>query len=852
MHLKQLAIQGFKSFATPVTLHFNRELTAVVGPNGSGKSNIADAIRWVLGEQSLKILRGKKSEDVIFAGSASKGKLGLAEVVLTLDNVDHEADVPYDEVVLTRRVYRNGESEYLVNGNKVRLQDVLLLLAQLRCGQKSYAVIGQGMVDAIVTASPAERKEFFDEATGVKQYQLKRDQAVHKLELTKENLAQSQTVLSELEPRLRSLTRQMDKLQARADLEKELGEARDRYYGSLWQELNKQLEQAVKETEVKRQEAMKLAEQVEEQQQQLDMAVGNSSRSDAYDQWQKETKQLSLERERLLGDKLVIESKRSGGAVAVDRDRTDNELKQRQTELEAVVKELHLLTADFRKKEAEQKQINEHYQKTESKLRQLRDEAFGRGFPSGRDNGRLKELAAGYRKFLDELKLAAVKEDWSLIKQLLWQGETLVNELSSVVSSGSWTAEQQQELERLQKEADSLLRQKEALAEVVSVLRSKVASGEERKHFLEHEVKVLGERSLRLTAEAKALEKGDTKALDKERQEQLKKIAKELTDLDKLMAELDQRAVEARQTDVGRQSGLQALQRTVSDGRERLGRTERELGILQIEQAKLETRKEDLERQIREKLDDGFFNKQLKILGEETLAEAKRDMEKLERQLETIGGIDPNVPAEYEEVKGRHGSLFVQVNDLVSAMAGLEKLVTDLDQVIEKQFQIGFARINKAFGEYFRILFNGGQAKIILEQKEVIGEKEETDEEEIVFVKTGIDIHALPPGKKLQGLSALSGGEKALTSIALICAIIANQPSPFVVLDEVDAALDEANSERFAQILHTLQEKSQVIAITHNRATMHQAAVLYGVTMGEDGVSRLLSIALKEAEQYKR
>jgi chromosome segregation protein len=194
MFLEKLEIQGLKSFANKNELVFpgmldgtKRGITAIVGPNGSGKSNVADAVRWALGEQSMKTLRGKKSEDVIFSGSDKKGKLSMAEVSMHLNNEDGKAPIDYSQLVITRRLYRNGESEYLINNNRVRLSDIQMLLAKAKFGQKTYSVIGQGMVEGFLNTTLAERKEFFDEATGVKQYQIKRDDALNKLRSSHEN-----------------------------------------------------------------------------------------------------------------------------------------------------------------------------------------------------------------------------------------------------------------------------------------------------------------------------------------------------------------------------------------------------------------------------------------------------------------------------------------------------------------------------------------------------------------------------------------------------------------------------------------------------------------------------------------
>jgi chromosome segregation protein len=242
MHLQKLVIQGFKSFANKTSLEFTPAMTAIVGPNGSGKSNIADAVRWVLGEQSLKTLRGKKSGDVIFAGSDKKTRLGYCQVDLHLNNEDHKAPVDFSEIVISRKVYRDGEGEYYLNKNRVRLQDILMLLAKSNFGQRSYSIIGQGTVDLFLSATPMQRKEYFDEAAGVRQFQIKKEQAENKLRQTKDNLKQAEMLIQEIAPRLRSLTRQVHRLEKREEVTKQLKEIQHTYYAGLWHDLKKKQE----------------------------------------------------------------------------------------------------------------------------------------------------------------------------------------------------------------------------------------------------------------------------------------------------------------------------------------------------------------------------------------------------------------------------------------------------------------------------------------------------------------------------------------------------------------------------------------------------------------------------------
>ena len=248
MYLKRLEIKGFKSFSTKTVLDFlpskqgYHSITAIVGPNGSGKSNVADAIRWVMGEQSLKSLRGKKGEDVIFSGSETKSQLSAAEATMTLDNQGGSLMSDYPEIVITRRLYRSGEGEYLINNNQVRLLDIHLLLAKLQFAQHSYSVVGQGVIDQLLTVSTAERKDFLDEASGIKEFKIKEHQAELKLRRTKDNIQQAEILMQEVEPRLKLLSRQVKKLQKRQQVETQLQESQEQYYGSLYSTNQKELD----------------------------------------------------------------------------------------------------------------------------------------------------------------------------------------------------------------------------------------------------------------------------------------------------------------------------------------------------------------------------------------------------------------------------------------------------------------------------------------------------------------------------------------------------------------------------------------------------------------------------------
>ena len=316
-----------------------------------------------------------------------------------------------------------------------------------------------------------------------------------------------------------------------------------------------------------------------------------------------------------------------------------------------------------------------------------------------------------------------------------------------------------------------------------------------------------------------------------------------------------------REFEEEKRNKLFSLQQEIQNLQININKNSTELNELKVTSARFETKLENLEIEIRKELGGLKEIKNIKKIDKLDIDNLKNNIFQIKKQLETIGGIDPEIEQEYNNTKERFDFLFSQVDDFSNTVESLEKIIKELDIVIKKRFDEEFKIIAQNFEKYFKMLFNGGSAKIIkitenLEEKENIENQENinasgSDIKKIKFLQkhnatglAGIEIQATPPGKKIKSITMLSGGERALATIALICAIISANPSPFVVLDEVDAALDEANSERLAKILDELSSKTQFITITHNRAIMHKANVLYGVTMGDDGVSKLLSVKL--------
>jgi chromosome segregation protein len=747
MFLERLEIQGFKTFAKKTIFTFlspkddRYPITAIVGANGSGKSNSADAIRWVLGEQSLKLLRGKQSDDVIFSGSQEKSRAGFAEVSIELNNEDRAMPIDYAHVVITRRLYRDGMSEYLLNEGSVRLMDIQLLLAQANVGQRSYTVIGQGMVDHILVATPEERKMFFDDATGVKQFQIKRHGAMLKLNQTMENLTDVEMVLKEIEPRMRSLKRQTARLEQRAEIETRLRELERLYYGGLWWQLLDEREAVKKHL----------------------TTAGNTIAEFELTLAGLEKQTQAIEEKDTSDDGLIALQK-----VYRRTQRTYDDLRRSQFEIEKEI-ELTKVKAQTNWAPLPLTKIIEEVNEIKRKL------AVAHGF-SGLKAGSASGGSCGKKTTVD-MVMNVIDDAFAHSNKLIL---------------------------RLQRpNPEDIKPDKELTAKLKNI------QTEERE--IASTLKRLEEQIDFHTAEEQ-------------------KVRTELIDV--------QRAYRAKQQE------LHAL--------------EQQRNQYEIEHARLEERAKALIREM-----DEF----MKETGTEVRKERNKQKEKkedgdthqeiqrLRYKLELIGGIDPEILTEYVQTKERFDFLEGQVKDLQDAVRSTQKIVRELDEKIETQSKKIFSEINKKFQRYFKILFGGGTCELVRVCASVIPNDQSSP---VILSESkasegsqseGVDILATPPGKRMKALNLLSGGERALTSIALLSAIMDVNPSPFVVLDEVDAALDEANTIRFATILDELAEKSQFIIITHNRATMEKADVLYGVTMGDDGISNLLSVHLEDIAQ---
>ena len=794
MYLKELEINGFKSFAqktvldfseipsgthlkkretkrnsskppknsrkleslTPFTQGVGKGITAIVGPNGSGKSNVADALKWVIGEQSMKSLRSKKSSDIIFAGSDSKARLGSAQVSIYLDNSNKDLPIDYEEVVISRKIYQSGESEYLINGTKVRLSDVVELLAKGGVGQQSYAIVNQGMADKLLNATPIERRIMIEEAAGVKEYQLKKHKSQRKLKSTVKNLQRAKELLAEIEPHLRLLKRQYNKAQKGEVYIEELKEKQNELYKFLWSELI-----------VSKKDYLEKQARVEKE----------------IDGLQKEIYALS--------DKIKEESKN-----AISHQGEINKLEQDRRKLSQELNDLErALVVEEGRVELEKEKLKRIQ---EVELVPVNTEMIKK---------RLADIKKKQEEFVE--KIGGVK-DVKEVKSLQKYAKEVIGELQEL-----YEAVIKGRVEK-KKPSKEIMAQKKKNDEKIAKLNEFIKAKQIKRDDLAGKIEKTSQEIERLIKKD-----NDERRASIEMEDQLRKKRFEI---DKLKSELN---------------------------------------TYQIELAKLEVKEEDLRQQIKAELKIEPERLVLKDVAENLdVTEVTNRIYWLKMQLEQIGGIDEEVIEEYKETQKRYDFLVQESEDLRAAMKKLEQVVVEMDEQIKGRFAKAYRFINKEFQHYFKIIFNGGTAKLQQVEIETKGNKIKESEEgvdaddledesgEEKEVQIGVEVVVNPPGKKISNLGMLSGGERTLTSLALLFAIISHNPPPFALLDEVEAALDEANSRRFAKILSELSDRTQFILITHNRQIMKEASTLYGVTMRGDGISELLSIKLEGAEKY--
>lgn len=1186
MYLKKLEIYGFKSFAERIEINFKDGITAIVGPNGSGKSNILDAIKWVLGEQKIKSLRGQKMEDVIFSGTQVHKALGYAEVTLSIDNTTGIFPMDYNEIIVTRRLFRSGDSEYYINKSSCRLKDIQDLFSDTGLGKEGYSIIGQGKIDHIVSSNPNDRRLLLEEAAGIVKYKNRKLESERKLDKTQENLYRITDIIAELENQLKPLGKQSEKAKIYLDLREQLKKIELNLFVHNSDEMGKELKKLHDDREITtkniqdklktiedkdtqfqnirkdtqnieneisklNEDIVKINQEIEENNTKIQVSctkidlngksileikqeilqinndtlelteklnkvkneilhmeqslVTNSDDlktlnekkksiihkqsliTEQHLQWKQSLESIENKITELKNNIKIIENKISyykenkanlkvrlnetteqqslhiekkehliNQEISIDTKIADNkklmEIKKNdyityKSEYIKLEKQLNVYQNNYQvylskyKMMSNQDETNGYYNSVrlllnekirneylsqnlydvvgnlldvqkeyalaietslgnsvqnlvtkdesaahecikllnknkwgratflplniisgsimsinkevsshlgfidiasnlitfESQYNNLFQNLLGRViivrdfvsgqqinkilnykykivtlqgeifFPGGaivggnqkNNNKNIIQRKEQLKELKEEIRVAkeqiiSMEKQYKLQKNELSSQESLIedfqmkyNELlmekklaqQSIIQMNAIVEEDTSSITKIKAEIDSLLIEEKAQLNLLKETEEKItelnegkitientespinqgdsmsndieklnreildltltiAKYEERNHHLQEQkndiIRSIENNNNRYNAKNNQLIRIETENIE---------LNKNIEEVEKLLNELKQNKQQVQEINYTNQNNKNRLNMEFDEIQADMKILNNEHMLLTDGLNKIELIINNKENELQTMQNNIYENYGANYIMacdyrspiENMKSEIKRS-KNLKDQIRNLGSVNVDAIEQYKDVKERYEFLSEQKNDLIKAKDELSNIIQEIAINMEQQFVEKFKLIQDGFNKTFRQLFNGGSARLLIEDNGNI-------------METGIEIEAQPPGKKLKNISLLSGGEKALTAIALLFAIITIKPTPFCVLDEIDAALDDSNVERFSKFLETLCEENQFITITHRKGTMEMAHRLYGVSMGNDGISKIISVELSDILQ---
>jgi chromosome segregation protein len=862
VHLSAIKLRGFKSFPEPVEVRLEPGVAVVVGPNGSGKSNVSDGIVWAAGSLSPSELRAEKPDDVLFAGSSGRKPVDFCEVELLFDNADGDGPVDYSELSIARRLHRGGEGQYLVNRAAVRRIDLVELLADLGLGGGMHSIIGQGKVEEVLASSPEKRREMIEEAAGLGRFKRQRHRAELKLQRVALQVERARDVEAEVKKRLRPLALQATAAERAEKLGGEIASLRARVAQLDLDALGTRMTEGGE-----RRTAAALARRHVNERLESLLVERNGVEEELTDAaGKREEATAALYRLRSAGERLTlrlesIASLRAGLPSADETFSNGAELRRAAAEAAAV--------AGAAAKQREE--LAERLSLARTSLAALeRTLAEREGIPPAaralaEDGERIAlsqlDVAPGDERAvaaaLRSLASAVVAPDAAAALRLLERARAAGLGSLTVVTR---TPEPFHEAGVVAKE--DLLAQTER-----SVTREGFgydpATGELwfAGEAAEAVLLELEARRRELTSSISELD-GSLVAASSRAAEAQTKAAAARAELDALpsgrldpvvaarLARLADRATGALQAAVESSGRLESPMRARVDAgshrAQELGEALRTLGAQEVElrreAAEASERASAVEVELarieaeateaRRRLDDAGAEP---AEGDDREALAER-VERLEKRRLALGQVNPLAKQEYDAEKERLEELSTQRADLEASLTELEQLRADLDETVRRRFAETYEAVESHFHEVATTLFPGGEGRLRLVEPEAEDEQ------------PGIEVELRPAGKKVTRLSLLSGGEKALGAISFLFALFLARPCPFYLLDEVEAALDDTNIGRFVELLRRYADRAQFIVITHQKRTMEAADVLYGVTMGADGISQIVSRRLPREE----
>ena len=981
MYLKSIKAYGFKSFADKTEINFEKNINGIVGPNGSGKSNIVDAVRWVLGEQSVKSLRGDTSTDVIFSGSKSRKALNSASVTLTFDNEDKHLQTNYSEVSIKRVMYRTGENEYFLNNEHCRLKDITSLFTDSGADKEAFNIISQGKIDEIISTKPQDRRLIFESAAGVLKYKKRKTEALKKLDRTNSNINRVNDIISELKINLEPLRKQSQDAKKYLELKEELKEIDISLITYDITNLNNKLQKTKTNIDTLNDELVSLSsntssydidiltkkdkikeieDSIFEKQKLLIELTKNIEKIDANIKVLKERQKYTKESDEISNNIVSLKENilkydneiNKLSLLLEESNNSHNELLKEQakiyTELDNTKQKKNKITTKINDSNRDITNLNYKISYLEENINNNNllpssiKNILNNPRISGVHNviGNLISIADEYKtainialgpstnylvvdtkenakecvnylkennlgratfypldtikaKYIDEItqnRLTNIKgyiniasnlvtyssEYQNIIKNSL--GNIIIadnidnaNIISNIINhkyrvvtldgqvvniGGSITGGSLNKINNIIKEKyklDSYKRELNTLTENLNKFNTE-------SKLLEQNILSLEEKNYTIkTSLTDLMDKQQKLELSRsEQKEQKESLARELIDLESISnnntdKELDN-LLTMYYSSIGSKDNVNSeitnltkkkeiinadileIEQTRNKSNTYISAKEKELNKLELSLNTISLKLDNLLLTLTEEYNITYESaiNNYKLELEESLARDK--VNSLKSELKSIPYVNLGAIDEFDRINTRYEFLTKQKEDLHNAENTLLEIINEMDEVMQEKFLKTFEEIRSEFKKVFVSMFQGGEAELILTNPDNI-------------LETGIEIQAVPSGKKLKSITLLSGGEKTFTAISLLFAILNVRPVPFCLLDEVEAALDDANVESFGRYLYKYRDKTQFILITHKKKTMEFADVLYGITMQESGVSKLVSVRLEDIKK---
>ena len=819
MKLKGIKLSGFKSFVDSTAVTFPSTMTCIVGPNGCGKSNIIDAVRWVLGESSAKNLRSDSMSDVVFNGSSSRKPVSRATVELLFDNSDGRIGGEYsgyNEISVRRSLEMDGQSNYYLNGTSCRKRDITDVFLGTGLGPRSYAIIEQGMISQLVSAKPDEMRSYIEEVAGVSRYLERKRETESSIRKTRENLSRLEDLREEIGRLLFKLQQQAKSAEKYKQYRKDENYFKGLLLASRWKDVSRVT--ALKDASVKDQE--------------LKLEEANASKTNS------DSEVISLRARQIELQTELDKVQQEFYSCGADISRAEQELGVKKVRLNEQEEKLRNDSTQLQSKLTELKNLEEDKLETEEsisliapELEELRNKKSEEGHSSSSKDIETEWLLfiTESEKILNEIEKIAQSITKGLDNELLQEEKQ--NILSEIEALKISIQDLSNEPARLTKKTQEVLT---SSVEIIKNERINILDKTERFSNLQAKLATISSQDGYLNTRIEELrtqvEVGENEILQAK-----EPIGTMQTDLEKLLEvrlKVETKLLSARKSIDDCSDSINKFERMKAEKELLINKAREELEELRLQRQASKLESENIEKLLTES-DNDLANLLEELDEEKTTESLENELEAIEKKISRLGAINLAAMEESEQEEKRKSLLDAQHEELTEALDILQEAIGKIDRETRTTFKDTFDKLNLSLAKSFPKLFGGGHAELT-----ILGDD---------LLTAGVGITARPPGKKNASVSQLSGGEKALTAIAIVFAFFELNPAPFCMLDEVDAPLDDLNTMRFIDLVQEMSEKVQFIYITHNKISMEKSKHLMGVTMQEPGVSRMVAVDVEEA-----